>query len=106
MRMTTMTRMPCGQESKPWRARYTRAANMRANAKPYTHQGRTQSLAEWAAEVGLNRQCLASRVTAGWDFERALRTPSRRTRPVIVTLHPVGDYGISGAFRAWASRPA
>lgn len=52
--------------------------NNRGNNRMITHAGRTQSIAEWAREVGLNRQTLFYRMNHGWSVEEALTTPTLR----------------------------
>lgn len=43
--------------------------------KPITYMGRTQTAAEWAAEMGLTTQAIYSRTRMGWDIDRILTTP-------------------------------
>ena len=40
-----------------------------------THDGRTQTITQWATELGIKRGTLASRIERGWDVERAFTTP-------------------------------
>jgi hypothetical protein len=40
-----------------------------------THDGRTQCVAAWAEDLGLNRQAIYDRLRLGWSVERALTTP-------------------------------
>jgi hypothetical protein len=54
----------------------------RSNTRNLTYEGRTQSVAQWAREFGLNRNVLFNRITIyGWDTERALKTPPRPQAP-------------------------
>lgn len=47
-----------------------------------THSGRTLRLAEWARELGIDRDVLRWRLKQGWDVQRALTTePARNGRP-------------------------
>jgi len=38
--------------------------------------GRRQTIAQWAEEVGIERKTLGYRIRAGWEATRALSTPS------------------------------
>lgn len=38
--------------------------------------GKSQSVADWAKEVGIERKTLEYRIRTGWDVEKALTTPS------------------------------
>jgi hypothetical protein len=40
-----------------------------------THEGKRQSLAAWAREVGMDIRTLGTRVRRGWDFAEAIRRP-------------------------------
>lgn len=44
----------------------------RRNTVVLEYDGRSQCLADWAAEVGMSRQKLAKRLALGWSVERAL----------------------------------
>ena len=41
-----------------------------------TFDGKTQSIADWSREVGIERKTLEYRIRVGWSAERALKTPS------------------------------
>lgn len=47
-------------------------ANNRRNNNTLTYDGRTQTVAEWADEIGISRATLSSRVRRGWDDKKAL----------------------------------
>ena len=51
-------------------------ANNRRTCVFVTHEGKTQSVADWAREIGLERKTLEYRIRIGWSAERALTTPS------------------------------
>lgn len=58
-----------------------------------TRFGKTQTLKQWADEVGLNYKTVHNRVTTcGWSVERALTTPPRISarHPVYLGLRPAG----------------
>jgi len=57
-----------------WVDNYIQANNKR-NIKQYTYKGRTQSLSQWAREMGINLFTLYSRINRlGWSLEEALTT--------------------------------
>lgn len=43
--------------------------------RTYTNAGRTQTLSQWAAEIGITYEALRQRITHGWPLEQALATP-------------------------------
>lgn len=45
-----------------------------------SHDGRTQTIAEWSREKGFPPLQLAGRLRNGWSVERALSTPPGKTR--------------------------
>lgn len=49
--------------------------NNRSNNRYYTHNGITQTLADWAREYGIPESNLITRLKKGWDFEDALTRP-------------------------------
>jgi hypothetical protein len=40
-----------------------------------TFQGKTQSVAMWSRETGINQDTLKKRLRLGWDTEKLLTTP-------------------------------
>lgn len=52
----------------------TEQANNRRNTICLTHDGRTQTLARWAREIGIQGQTIMYRIHTGWSIERALTT--------------------------------
>jgi len=44
-----------------------------------THQGRTQSLSDWADELNIPVNTLHSRLRYGWSIDRVIGTPARST---------------------------
>lgn len=58
-----------------WADRTTQNTNNRRNIH-LTHAGRTQTLTEWARELGIERTALHYRIfTSGWTVEQAFTTP-------------------------------
>ena len=51
-------------------------ANNKRTCVMVSYKGKTQSVSQWAAEMGLERKTLEYRIRVGWDAERALTTPS------------------------------
>jgi hypothetical protein len=49
----------------------------RGNNRVITLLGKTQCLAAWAEELGLNYRTLTSRIRSGWSYERVLTQPLR-----------------------------
>lgn len=65
-------------ENCRWATQAEQCRNMRRN-RVLTYHGKSLCLTDWAAEVGLTRDALDSRLRSGWTLERALTTPSHRT---------------------------
>lgn len=42
-----------------------------------TYDGRTQTMTNWAREIGVSIEVLSTRLRAGWSTERALTTPTK-----------------------------
>ena len=72
-------------------------ANNKRNNRRISFHGRTQTVAQWAAELGADGRVLGLRIDRlGWPVERALVTPirpTRRTKPSVAIpagyrLHP------------------
>lgn len=61
-------------------ATYTQQANNKRSSVLMTHDGRTQTVMEWAKELGFNRHILYGRKELGWSDERCLTTPVRKKR--------------------------
>ncbi len=67
---------PYCKENCHW-ATLIEQANNRSNNVPITWQGETLNMAQWAQLAGMNHQLLWARMSAGWDFETALVTPTK-----------------------------
>jgi len=51
-------------------------ANNKRNSRKITFQGRTQTIAQWAREIGVSTVTLWTRLNRyGWSVEKALTTP-------------------------------
>lgn len=57
-----------------WASMEEQSNNRRTN-RILSFQGRNQSLTQWAREVGISPISLKSRISLGWDVEKALTTP-------------------------------
>lgn len=70
---------------------------------PHTLNGRTQTLRQWAAEYGLTKGCVASRLGQGKSLAEALSEPARKrtAAPKQAPQERVAPYGVSEVFRAW-----
>ena len=77
----TLNRIDNDGPYAPWNCEWgtdkEQARNKRDN-KLLTFQGKTQPLAAWAEELGLNYNTLNTRVQRGWSDERVLGTPIRK----------------------------
>jgi hypothetical protein len=56
-----------------WATKTEQNNNTRKNVL-LTHDDRTQTIAQWARELGLSPKTLAKRIRNGWDIQRALLT--------------------------------
>jgi hypothetical protein len=56
-------------------ATWTEQQNNKRNNRRVTHEGRTQTVAQWAREKGLKAGLVIDRLDLGWTPERALETP-------------------------------
>lgn len=56
-------------------ATYRQQASNTCRNHLITHQGRTQTVAGWAGDLGMARSTLSNRLRAGWSVEAALSTP-------------------------------
>lgn len=58
-----------------WATRLEQAQNRR-NSRFLTAVGRTQTMAAWARELGVNPAAVLYRLTAGWSVKRAVTEPA------------------------------
>lgn len=58
-----------------WATAVEQSRNKRQNVM-VSFNGKTQCIAAWADEIGLERKTLEYRIRAGWNAERALTSPS------------------------------
>jgi hypothetical protein len=63
-----------------WTNQKTQCRNRRNNHL-LTHEGRTQTLAEWAEDMGIKPVTLCQRLRKGWSVEEALTVPVKRRKP-------------------------
>ena len=66
-------------ENCRWALQETQDNNRRSN-RFITFNDKTQTVAQWAKEVGLTRTALLSRLAWGWPIEDALTWPAERGR--------------------------
>lgn len=62
-----------------WATPKEQARNTRTN-RMLTAFGRTQCMAAWAEEYGIEQYNLEKRLRTGWDIEKALNTPVRQQK--------------------------
>lgn len=65
--------------------------NQRSNHN-VAYNGKVQSIAAWADELGVRRKTLVSRLTNGWDVERAFTTPVQSRRRRLLELFEARGY--------------
>lgn len=65
---------PYCPENCRWATKKDQANNRRTN-RFLTHEGRTQSMKQWADELGMDHTTLWRRLAYGWPVERALTEP-------------------------------
>lgn len=65
---------PYSPENCRWADRRTQAINRRSS-KPVAFRGKTQTIAEWARELGLSVKMIRLRLSKGWPLEDALTIP-------------------------------
>lgn len=59
-------------------ATWTEQQNNKRNSRTLTLNGRTQTVADWAREIGVNPFTIYSRLDMGWSVDRAL---TKRVNP-------------------------
>jgi hypothetical protein len=64
-------------ENCRWATQSTQVRNSR-RMRPLTLNGRTQTMTEWAAELGINYSTIATRLAKGYSHEEALTRPIGR----------------------------
>ncbi len=69
------------KENCRWATLKEQANNTSRNHK-IKFQGKTQTLTQWAEEVGINRRTIGARLKLGWSVERTLTSPVRRKASV------------------------
>ncbi len=84
---------PYSYENCRW-ATDTEQANNKRNNHLITFRGKTQSIAMWARDIGVQTHTLKSRVYRGWGEEKALTTPTIPTGQHRVGISP-GSLGSS-----------
>lgn len=68
-------------ENCRWTDILTQANNKRNNVK-VTYKNKTQTIAQWAREIGMKYTTLDVRLLKGWTVEAALTTPVMRRRKI------------------------
>lgn len=81
-----------------WATAKQQANNLRRNVR-LTLRGRTQTISEWADELGVSASLLRWRYDEGWNDRRILTTPSRKDTRLSATVD-----GETLTIRQWAGR--
>lgn len=68
---------PYSPENCRWATQMEQCNNRRSN-RTLTFRGRSQTVSQWAREVGLNRGTLNERLELGWSVSDALTRPVAR----------------------------
>lgn len=66
-------------ENCRWATAIQQGRNTRVNHL-LSYNGKTQTIADWADEVGMNYYTLAKRIAQGWTVERAITQPVKQIR--------------------------
>lgn len=64
-------------ENCKWATMKEQSNNRRSNV-PITYNGKTQTIAQWAAEIGITHMTLWKRLKRGWPIEKALEPTKNR----------------------------
>ena len=70
---------PYSPENCRWATRAEQGVNRRSNRR-VTFQGKTQTISQWADELGFSYFTLRKRLDSGWPVGRALTTPTLTAR--------------------------
>ena len=62
-----------------WVTKRVQANNCRNN-KYITYEGKTQSMADWCRELGLDYVLMQQRIYKGWTAEKAFKTPLKKLK--------------------------
>lgn len=81
--------------------RQKRTSYRHPRARLYTYDGRTQSLLEWARELGFAKGTLISRLKLGWTVEQALSL-GHYERPVSYHRQSYTYQGKTQTLKAWS----
>lgn len=60
-----------------WATKEEQDNNRRSN-RNLTWKGRTQTVSQWARELGMNKRTLLNRLNTGWLVDQALTTPVKK----------------------------
>lgn len=76
-RQTTIDRIDSKgnyQKSNCRWATYLEQAQNKSNIHLVTYKGKTQTITNWAKEIGIRKELIANRLSRGWPVENALST--------------------------------
>lgn len=81
-----------------WATRKEQARNRRSN-KVLSLNGKSQTIAAWEEEMGLQRGVIRDRISSGWNIEEAITTPQRRVRQPFGIGTTVNSWTIQSSFK-------
>ena len=80
----TLDRLDNNKDYEPSNTRWSSADVQQNNKRSCTYltaEGRTQTVKQWARELGIHHNTLRKRINSGWNIEQALAEPIRPREP-------------------------
>lgn len=79
----SIDRIDNDQGYSPQNCRWTNVEQQNRNTRSnhlITYQGKTQTVVEWAEELGIPKTTLFTRLSRGWSVEATLNTPPKKSK--------------------------